>query len=411
MRIVYLHQHFRAPSEAGGTRSYEFAKRLADAGHDVQMVTAHHAPREHLSKSMWEHRDMDGFRVHYVQMPYSNRMSFSKRIESFLKFAWRSAGKAAVLEGDVIFATSTPLTIALPAVYAKWKTKASIVFEVRDLWPELPIALGALRSKPSQMAARWLERFAYRHAEHIVALSPGMADGVTANRGARGKPVSVITNSSDIDLFQSAKPDRALLQRRYGVPSDGPLMLYGGTLGLANDVTYLIEMMAELRKRVPAARLLIVGDGAEREKVEAAATEKALLGNSVFMVTSAPKSDMPSILASADVCFSVFANIPALFHNSANKFFDALAAAKPVGINYPGWQAQVLGETGAGFTMPPEEPVAAAGIVSEWLADATRRAAAGQAALALARERFSRDLHAQQLERILREVADLSVSA
>ena len=188
-------------------------------------------------------------------------------------------------------------------------------------------------------------------------------------------------------------------------------MLYGGTLGLANDVTYLIEMMAELRKRVPAARLLIVGDGAEREKVEAAATEKALLGNSVFMVTSAPKSDMPSILASADVCFSVFANIPALFHNSANKFFAALAAAKPVGINYPGWQAQVLGETGAGFTMPPEEPVAAAGIVSEWLADATRRAAAGQAALALARERFSRDLHAQQLERILREVADLSVSA
>ena len=172
MRIVYLHQHFREPSEAGGTRSYEFARRLAAAGHDVQMVTAHHAPTEAVSRSSWEHRELDGFSVHYAHMPYSNRMSFSKRIASFFRFAWVSAGKAAELGGHVIFATSTPLTIALPAAYAKWKTRTPIVFEVRDLWPEAPIALGALQSAPSRVAARWLERFAYRNAEHIVALSP-----------------------------------------------------------------------------------------------------------------------------------------------------------------------------------------------------------------------------------------------
>ena len=218
--------------------------------------------------------------------------------------------------------------------------------------------------------------------------------------------MSVITNSSDIDLFQSAAPDRTLLEQRYGVPVDGPLMLYGGTLGIANEVSYLVEMMVKLREQVPAAKLLIVGDGAEREKVERVAANKALLDDGVFMVRSAAKSEMPVILASADLCFSVFANIPALFHNSANKFFDALAAGRPIAINYPGWQAQVLGETGAGFTLPPEQPAAAADTVAKWLSDPAKLAAAGQAALALAQERFCRDLHAQQLEQILLEVAD-----
>ena len=175
MRITYLHQYFNTPEMSGGTRSYEMARRLVAMGHEVNMITSW---REDDGRKGWFETAEAGIKVHWLPVPYSNKMGFKERISAFFRFAWGAARKAASLPADVVFATSTPLTIALPGVYAARRQKAPMVFEVRDLWPELPIAIGALKNPFLQFMARQLELFAYRNSKAIVALSPGMRDGV-----------------------------------------------------------------------------------------------------------------------------------------------------------------------------------------------------------------------------------------
>ena len=126
--------------------------------------------------------------------------SFRRRLAAFAQFAWRASEAAAAIESDVVFATSGPLSIAIPGAYASWRRSAPLVFEVRDLWPEGAIQLGVLRNPISKAAARWLERFAYERSRRIVALSPGMREGIM-KCGVPGEKITVIPNAADLDLF------------------------------------------------------------------------------------------------------------------------------------------------------------------------------------------------------------------
>ena len=143
MRITYLHQYFNTPDMSGGTRSYEMARRLVARGHEVNMVTSWRT--DDGRKKPFETVE-DGIRVQWLPVPYSNAMSYAQRLVAFGRFVVASTRRAAALPSDIVFATSTPLTIALPAVYAARRQRVPMVFEVRDLWPELPIAMGALRN-------------------------------------------------------------------------------------------------------------------------------------------------------------------------------------------------------------------------------------------------------------------------
>ena len=198
MKIIYLHQYFNTPQMSGGTRSYEMAGRFVAAGHEFHMITSSREGNNNASR--WVEEIIDGIHVHWLAVPYLNNMDFKGRILAFLKFAVASGIKACKIGGDMIFATSTPLTIALPAVYAKMRLRKPMVFEVRDLWPELPIAVGVLKNPFLKESAKWLERFAYKNASHLVALPPGMADGVIKS-GYPPDMLHVIPNSCDIDLF------------------------------------------------------------------------------------------------------------------------------------------------------------------------------------------------------------------
>ena len=197
MKIVYLHQYFNTPDMSGSTRSYEMARRLVAKGHEVHMITSWGEPKENQG---WFETNEAGINVHWLPVRYSNHMPYLQRIKAFFKFALASAKKAVEIKCDIIFATSTPLTIALPAVYAKKKQKVPMVFEVRDLWPLLPIAMGALKHPFFCYLAYKLEKFAYKNSDSIVALSPGMRDGII-QVGYPENKVTIIPNSSDIDLF------------------------------------------------------------------------------------------------------------------------------------------------------------------------------------------------------------------
>ena len=179
---------------SGSTRSYEMARRLVAAGHQVEMITSW---RDATDKRDWFVTHEEGIRVHWLPVRYSNHLGYAQRIRAFLSYALASASRAAALPADVVLASSTPLTIALSAIYAKWRRGVPLVFEVRDLWPEVPIAMGALKSPVTRWLARRLEKFAYANSEAIVALSPGMKAGMLA-RGVSADKVSVIPNGSDL---------------------------------------------------------------------------------------------------------------------------------------------------------------------------------------------------------------------
>jgi glycosyltransferase involved in cell wall biosynthesis len=403
LRVLYLHQYFNLPSQPGSTRSYEMARRLAAHGHQVHLVTSDRSAAAHRQAG-WRQSVEAGIQVHWLPVPYSNHMSYGQRILAFFRFAIGSAARAAALPCDVVFATSTPLTIALPAVYAARRQRVPMVFEVRDLWPDLPIAMGALRNPVAIAAARWLERFAYRNASRVVALSPGMKEGVV-KAGYPAERVRVIPNSADLELFDVPADLGRQFRRQHDWLQDRPLVVYTGTLGKINGVGYLARLAAAVRPIDPEAQFLIVGDGVEAPSVRQLAVELGVWNANFRIMNQLPKRDMPAVLSAADIATSVVIDLPALWANSANKFFDALAASTPMAINHLGWQADLLRETGAGLVLDPVDIEASAAALAGALRDPAWLRAAGRAAGELARRRFSRDALAAQLEEVLIDAA------
>jgi glycosyltransferase involved in cell wall biosynthesis len=401
MRIVYLHQHFKTPEMVGGTRSYEMAKRLAAMGHEVHMVAADASATQGNSRR-WRQSREAGFRVYWYPAEYSNRLGVAARIRAFVRFAAAASRKAIELNGDVTFATSAPLTIALPALAALSARRSPYVFEVRDLWPETPIAMGALKNPLSKLAARILERTAYRHAATVVALSPDMKRGVV-RAGYPESRVSVIPNSCDFDLFAGSPASRASAETFRESRSwlgNRPLIVYTGTLGRVNGVGYLARVAAAAIESYPELRFLVVGDGYERETIEELAKSLGVWRVNFFLEPPVPKRDVPTILAAADIAVSTTIDVPELWANSANKVFDALAAGRPIAINHRGWLADLLLKHGAGLVLPPSDHLAAAQLLS---AAANRQWCehTGRAAQRLGKEMFDRDALASELERVL----------
>lgn len=407
MKIIYLHQYFNTPKMSGGTRSYEMARRFVAAGHEVHMITSQREESDDFSG--WLEENIDGIHVHWLAVPYTNKMGFTARMTAFMKFSLLSALKAVKVGGDVIFATSTPLTIALPAVYAaKWLQKP-MVFEVRDLWPELPIAVGVLKNPVLKIVARWLEQFAYKHAAYVVALSYGMKNGVVIS-GYPSERVHVVPNSCDIDFFHVQQNEGRQFLNDHTELQGGPLILYAGALGFINGVGYLVDIASAMLKIDPTVRFLIVGDGKEQNQIRGKAENVGVLNKNFWMMPSLPKKEMPLLLSAATISTSLVINSPELWNNSANKFFDSLAAGRPIMINHEGWQADLIRATGAGIVVPPRDALEATRMLNVFLSDTDKVKKAGRAAFHLAKTRFDRDDLANKLMAVLQQACDPQIT-
>jgi glycosyltransferase involved in cell wall biosynthesis len=404
LRVAYLHQYFATPDAAGGTRSYEMARRLVAADHEVHMLTTRRSGRCTGHLPQWEQELIEGIHVHWLPVRYDNKMNYRRRLIAFVVFAAVAGPRARAVRPDVVLASSTPLTIAIPAVLATVGARAPMVFEVRDLWPRVPIAIGALRSRQLRWAAQWLERLAYRRAAKIVALSPDMKKGVVEVDGAPEK-VAVIPNSCDNDLFSVDPMVGMRFRTRRPWLGERPLVVYTGTVGKVNGLSYMVRMAAAAQRIEPEMRFLVIGDGAELSQVRSLAVELGVLGINFFIEPPVPKSAMPEVLSAATVCTSFVIPIQELEANSANKFFDALAAARPIAINHGGWMAELIDDHGLGLVLNSTDPDVAAAQLCEFVRDqgALRRASA--AARSIAEGLFSRDRLAKELEGVLVDAA------
>ena len=378
MQILYMHQFFITRAGVGGTRSYEFARRFVARGHRVRMVTAGDG-----------RSTVDGIDVVGVPGAYSDYMSATAssdraRMLAFGRFA--AAATAAALRGprpDVIYATSPPLTIAVPALAAAARWRAPLVFEVRDLWPEAPIQMGALTNPRLQRQARALEREAYRRARRVIALSPGIRDGVIAAGAPPGKVV-LVPNASDLDLFRPAPPP------------DRFLVSYFGTMGEANDLSAVIEAA----RMLPDVPFVLMGDGKRRAELERSAPP-----NVEFPGAASGKEEVAALAARSSACLTFFKDVPVLATNSPNKLFDTFAAGRPAIVNMDGWMREVVEYHDAGLYVPAGD---AAGLAEKlaWLrAHPEEVEQMGRNGRALAERDFDRDLLAGRVLDVLEEVA------
>lgn len=398
MKIIYFHQYFNTPEMSGGTRSYEMARRLVAAGHEVHMITSW-VYKTDLTD--WYITNEAGIHVHWFPNYYNNKMSYLDRIKAFFRFAYHAAKKGKTFKDvDVVFATSTPLTIALPAVSTAKKLNVPMVFEVRDLWPELPIAMGALKNKYTQRLAYILESWAYKNSESIIALSPGMKDGIVKT-GYPYNKVAVIPNSSDNELFEVSHSLVEDFRAKFDWLGDRKLVVYTGTFGIINGVSYLVDLAEKVYNLDSEIRFLLIGSGAEFELVKKYAENKGILNTNLFIMDSMPKKEIPVVLKAANLSTALFIDKPEMRANSANKFFDSLAAGTPILINYGGWMVDIIEYNNCGLVVWKKTIEQSAIELVEFLSNKKKLAQACINAKKLAENQFDRGNLALQFSNVL----------
>ena len=397
MKITYFHQYFTTNEMSGATRSYEFAKRLVKMGHEVNVITSW---REINSRKKNFVTIDSGIKIHWLSVPYSNRMSFSKRMRSFINFALKSAIKSRSIEADIIFASSTPLTIALPAVYISKKKKVPLVFEIRDLWPDIPIAMKILKNSFLCYLARKLELWTYKNAKSLVTLSPQMKEGIIS-KNVNSKRIAVIPNCSDLKtLSHSDKLAKRFREKRNWL-KNRPLLVYAGTFGKVNNLSYAIDLANALRKRNANVRILLIGDGQEKEKLIIKAKKLNVFEKNLYFEKPVPKNEIREYLSAADMCANFVIDIKETWANSANKFFDSLAAGKPIFLNHGGWMQELVLNYQCGLCMHGKNIDIVASELEDAINDFKWLKTAGNSAKNLAVKYFNRDVLAKQLEDVL----------
>lgn len=391
MKVLYFHQHFSTPKGAVGIRSYEMARRLVARGHQVTMVCGSYGGGETgLALPFINGRrrgTVDGIDIIEYDLAYSNSDGFVKRAMTFVKFALRSIGLALTERYDLVFATTTPLTAGIPGIFARWLRGKPFVFEVRDLWPELPKAMGVIRNPLILGAMSVLEWASYRSAHRLIGLSPGIVDGI-AHRGVPRERIALVPNGCDLGIFAGEvepwRPEQ--------VQADDLLAVFAGTHGMANGLDAVLDAAAELKLRGRAdIKLLLIGQGKLKPGLQARAQREGL--DNVIFHDPVNKTRLAGLMASTDVGLQILANVPAFYYGtSPNKFFDYIAAGLPVLNNYPGWLAGMIRDNQCGFAVEPENPQAFADALEQAADDRVALKAMGQRGRELAEREFDREL-------------------
>lgn len=390
MHILYIHQYFATPNGHTGTRSYEFARRWVRAGHRVTMLTSTaQLVFEDVPGGRLDRRcsfDLEGIRVIGLPVRYSQTMGRFGRIMAFVRFMLASLRAAmGIKDVDIVFATSTPLTVGVPALMRRWLKGTPYVFEVRDLWPAIPHELGYLPGGPVLWLLKAFERRVYRGSAGVVALSPGMRDGVVASAGER-VPVIVVPNCCDTDRFRP-DIDGSAIRREFGW-GDRFVCIHVGAIGMANGLDFVLDVADHVRDD-PDYLFVLIGEGRERPRLEAMIAERGL--NNVVFTGPMPKARLPEVWAAADVALVIFAPFPILEHNSANKLFDSLSAGRAVLLNYSGWQREQLEAVEAGMGCAQGDVAGFVANLYRLKGDASLRQRMGGNARQLAEKRFNRD--------------------
>jgi glycosyltransferase involved in cell wall biosynthesis len=389
MHVLYFHQHFSTPSGSTGIRSYEMAKRLLRHSHSVTMVCGSYGGgKTGLTNEFTKGRReglVDGIKIIELDLAYANTDRLLKRASVFLKFAVKSISIALSYKYDVVFATTTPLTAGIPGIFARWIRNKPFVFEVRDLWPELPKQMGVIKNPVVLAAMSALEWCSYRSAHRCIGLSPGIVKGIK-KRGIKEEKIELVPNGCDLSIFSS----QTTKWRPDGVLNSDLMAVFTGTHGLANGLDAVLDAAAELKTRgVSNIKVVLVGQGKLKEYLQQRVKDENL--ENVIFHDPVNKYKLAELMRGADLGLQLLANIPAFYYGtSPNKFFDYISAGLPVLNNYPGWLAGMIEDNRCGYAIEPDNPIVFADALEHANNHREHLPIMGKNALALAKKDFDR---------------------
>lgn len=354
-KILFLFQYFRHPGEPGGTRIYWISRELVKSGYQVTIITQKNSFNpENKNAPRFERTNLEGIDIVYIKNPYSNEFSYLKRVYVFCRFMIKSTWYA-LKEEDVsmVIATSTPLSIGVPALAMKIFRKVPFVFEIRDLWPEVPIQMGVLKNPLLIKIFRWFEHLLYIKSEHVVAASPGMADEVM--KIVHSTKVTVISNMSKIKKFYPREKN-VFMAESLGLEVASFKTIHFGTMGVANGLNVLVSAALCAHQRgIYDLEFIMVGSGKMKKPFRDAVSKNGLKNLHIF--DRMPMDTISELVNICDVSFIGFSPIPILETNSANKFFDSLSAGKPILINFGGWMQEIIEKERCGIRVNSTDPI------------------------------------------------------
>ena len=367
MHILLIHQAFAALDEPGGTRHHELARYLAQKGHKVTIIAS---PVSYLTGTDQQKRvrkQVDDLGVTIIRsytLPALHR-SFFWRILSFLSFMISSfINGLFVRRVDLVWGTTPPIFQGPTAWLLARLKGAPFLLEVRDLWPAFAVAVGVLQNKTLIRLSEWLERFLYKHADRVMVNSPGFLAHVKA-RGAG--EVALIPNGADPAMFDPAS-DGAAFRQAQGLEGQF-VVLYAGAHGLSNDLDVVLDAAALLADQ-PRLRIVLLGDGKEKPRLQARAAELGL--DKVLFLPPLPKTEIAGALAAADACLAILKPIELYKTTYPNKVFDYMAAGRPVILAIDGVIRQVVEEAEAGVFTQPGDPQSLAAVIRELTLNPTK---------------------------------------
>lgn len=407
MRTLLIHQAFVSPNEAGGTRHYELARHLLNAGDDFAIVASDlsylSGKRTVEGRRLVTKQTVDGIDVLRAYTYPSLHRSFFWRIVTFLSFMLTSviaglrAGKV-----DVVMGTSPPIFQAFSAWLIAFLRRRPFLLEIRDLWPEFAIDMGVLTNPLLIKLSKTLEQFLYNRADHLLVNSPAYRDYLIEKKGVASHKVSLIPNGVDTSMFDPTATGDEIraehhLQNKF-------VVTYAGALGMANDISTILRAAKQLQADTDI-HFLIVGDGKERQNLEREMRELGV--SNVTFAGSRPKHLMPSYLAASDACTATLQNIPMFKTTYPNKVFDYMAAGRPTILAIDGVIREVVESANGGIFVQPSDDNAFAEAVLRLKCQPEKAQQMGKSARQYVEQHFERNGQAVQFVRLLENMGQL----
>lgn len=410
MRVLFLSHYFPPEGNAPATRVHAFCRRWvrrATAPFAATVITC--APNvpdgrvyEGYSNRLSSRERIDGIDVIRVWTYLAPNAGTVRRILNYVSYMVSATIRAAFIRRpDVVIATSPQFFCGWAGVLVSWLRWCPFILEIRDIWPESIVAVGAMRSGRLVRLLEWLELRMYAAANHVVTVGEGYRRQLVA-KGVPDDRITIVTNGIDAERLRPQPPDAALLAR-YN-PDGRFVCSYIGTVGMAAGLEVVLRAAELLRREGRSdVRFLVVGDGATREEL-AAQVAAAGLDDLVTVTGRQPKELMPGFLSISDCCL-VHLRKTALFETVLpSKIFEAAALEKPIVMGVGGFAADLVREADCGICIEPENAVQLLAAIDELRADPARRAELGRRGRERLSSRYDVDRLAEEYAEVVERV-------
>ncbi|MBL8200273.1 MAG: glycosyltransferase family 4 protein [Chromatiales bacterium] len=410
MRILFLTHYFPPEVNAPASRTFEHCRAWARDGHEVAVATNvpnHPAGRIYpgYRNALAQTETVSGIKVYRLwTFLAANRGVLRRSLGYFSYLAMAVLAAPFLPRSDIVISTSPQFFCGLAGYFVSRVKRVPWVLEIRDLWPESIVAVGAVQRSLMLRWLVWLANFAYRKADRIVCVTDSFKAAIMAE-GIPAAKIEVIKNGVDLEFFS---PERSVGPEAARIPglenTQGKFVVsYVGTHGMAHGLDTVLAA-AEMLRDLPDVLFLLVGDGAERDHLVKQRDMMRL--DNVVMLEQQPKTRMPAVWAVTDVSLVVLKDQPLFRTVIPSKIFESMAMMKPVILGVRGESEELLAESGAGVCVQPESPAQLARAVRRLYADADERRAMGLAGRRFVEERFDRKVLAVRYAGLLNGLVD-----